>query len=127
VRDLEAELDLEQRRSRDAAAENKKLQKQLADLRMQAEDDHRTVAELSDQVTTLQMKIVTMKRQLDENVRNLNSLFNTYSGGGSRIYQWEGRTMASAELEPITGVWGRRPHWSPGTEPVLWVSGAKPP
>ena len=68
VRDLEAELDLEQRRSRDAAAENKKLQKQLADLRMQADDDHRMVAELSDQVATLQMRIVTMKRQLDDNV-----------------------------------------------------------
>jgi len=68
VRDLEAELDLEQRRSRDAAAENKKLQKLLTDLRAQADDDHRMVAELSDQVTTLQMKIVTMKRQLDDNV-----------------------------------------------------------
>lgn len=78
VRDLEAELDLEQRRSRDSAAENKKLQKQLADLRMQAEDDHRTVAELNDQVTTLQMKIVTMKRQLDENVRSQHSPLTTY-------------------------------------------------
>jgi len=68
VRDLEAELDLEQRRGRDAAAENKKLQKQLTDLRAQADDDHRTVAELSDQNTTLQMRLVTMKRQLDENV-----------------------------------------------------------
>lgn len=68
MRDLEAELDLEQRRARDAAAENKKLQKQLVDLRVQADDDHRMVAELSDQVSTLQMKIVTIKRQLDENV-----------------------------------------------------------
>ena len=78
VRDLEAELDLEQRRARDAAAENKKLQKQLADLRTQADDDHRMVAELSDEVSTLQMKIVTLKRQLDENVRLLPTLTSFY-------------------------------------------------
>ena len=78
MRDLEAELDLEQRRARDAAAENKKLQKQLADLRTQADDDHRMVAELSDEVSTLQMKIVTLKRQLDENVPLLPSLTSIY-------------------------------------------------
>jgi len=77
VRDLEAELDLEQRRGRDSAAECKKLQKQLADLRAQADDDHRSMAELSDQVQTLQMKIVTMKRQLEENVNILH--IHTYS------------------------------------------------
>jgi len=71
VRDLEAELDLEQRRGRDAANESKKLQKQLADLRAQADDDHRTVAELNDQVTTLETRIITLKRQLEENVRVL--------------------------------------------------------
>ena len=69
MRDLEAELDLEQRRARDAAAENKKLAKQLADLRAQADDDHRTVAELNDHVTTLETRIITLKRQLEENVR----------------------------------------------------------
>ena len=72
MRDLEAELDLEQRRGRDAVAESKKLQKQLAELRAQADDDHRSMAELSDQVSTLQMKIVTMKRQLEENVNSLH-------------------------------------------------------
>ena len=78
MRDLEAELDLEQRRGRDSVAENKKLQKQLADLRAQAEDDHRMVAELSDQVTTLQMKIITMKRQLDDNVRHITAITLNY-------------------------------------------------
>jgi len=40
LRALEAELDLEQRRARDATAENEKLQKQPADLRAQVGDDH---------------------------------------------------------------------------------------
>ena len=68
VRDLEAELDLEQRRSRDAAAEAKKFQRQLTELRGQADDDHRLVAELSDHVGTLQTRITTIKRQLEESV-----------------------------------------------------------
>jgi len=38
-----------------------------------------------------------------------------------------GRTMASVELEPITGVWGRSPQQRPEAEPLLGVSGVKPP
>ena len=36
-----------------------------------------------------------------------------------------GDTMASAEHEPIMGVWGQSPQWGPGAEPL--VRGAKPP
>jgi len=36
-----------------------------------------------------------------------------------------GGTMASAEHEPITGVWGQSPQRGPGAEPL--VRGAKPP
>jgi len=36
-----------------------------------------------------------------------------------------GGTMASAEHEPIMGVWGQSPQRGPGTEPV--VMGSKPP
>jgi len=35
--------------------------------------------------------------------------------------------MASAEREPITGVWGHSPQWGPGAEPLVRGSGAKPP
>ena len=36
-----------------------------------------------------------------------------------------GGTMASAEHEPIMGVWGQSPQRGPGAEPL--VRGAKPP
>jgi len=36
-----------------------------------------------------------------------------------------GGTMASAEHEPIMGVWGQSPQCGPGAEPL--VRGAKPP
>jgi len=37
--------------------------------------------------------------------------------GGGRG-QWLGGTMASAEHEPITGVWGQSPQRGPGAEPL---------
>jgi len=35
--------------------------------------------------------------------------------------------MASAEHEPITGVWGRSPQRGPEAEPLVRSQGAKPP
>ena len=44
--------------------------------------------------------------------------------GGGRS-QWLGDTMASAEHEPITGVWGQSPQRGPAAEPL--VRGLAPP
>ena len=68
LRDLEAEYEAEQRRSRDYAATNRKIERMLIELRVTAEDDHRLVVELSDQVSTLSMKVKTLRRQLEEAV-----------------------------------------------------------
>ena len=35
--------------------------------------------------------------------------------------------MASAEREPITGVWGHSPQRGPGAEPLVGVRGRSPP
>jgi len=35
--------------------------------------------------------------------------------------------MASAEHEPITGVWGQSPHRGPGAEPLVRRSGGSAP
>jgi len=45
-----------------------------------------------------------------------------YIGGG--MGQWLGGTMASAEHEPIMGVWGQIPQRGPGAEPL--VRGRRP-
>ena len=68
LRDLEAELEAEQRRSRDLAGINRKLERQLNEIRVQAEDDRRMVVELSDQVNALQIRVKTLRRQLEEAV-----------------------------------------------------------
>jgi len=41
--------------------------------------------------------------------------------------QWLGGTMASAEHEPITGVWGQSPSGSRGRAPGHGVRGQSPP
>jgi len=43
--------------------------------------------------------------------------FQGVIGGGRR--QWLGGTMASAEHEAITGVWGKSPQRGPGAEPLV--------
>ena len=35
--------------------------------------------------------------------------------------------MASAEREPIMGIWGLCPQWGPGAKPLVRGSDAKPP
>lgn len=84
VRELEVELDAEQRRGRDAIAENRKLHRLVAELRAQYEEEHRLSTELTDQVNSLSLKIAILKRQLLEavscqihlNQRGMNSLGN---------------------------------------------------
>ena len=52
--------------------------------------------------------------------------------GGARVIgggmgQCLGGTMASAEHEPITGVWGQSPERGPGAEPLVRRSGGRSP
>jgi len=65
---VEAELEAEQRRARDLQAENRKLSRMLQELRTQSEEDRRAMTELADQVNTLQQRIKTLHRQLEEAV-----------------------------------------------------------
>jgi len=51
--------------------------------------------------------------------------FQGVIGGG--MGQWSGGTMASAEYEPITGVWGQSPQRGPGAEPLVRGSGGRSP
>jgi len=74
LRDVEAELEAEQRRGRDVVAENRKLARLLQELRAQADEDHRVATELTETVNILNIKIATLKRQLLEAVSTLIQL-----------------------------------------------------
>jgi len=62
------ELDMEQRKSREAAAEIKKLQRQLSELRASAQSEHQLVLEYTDTINALELKIVTIRKQLEHSV-----------------------------------------------------------
>ena len=68
VRDLEAELESEQRRSREYHASSRKLERSLTELRVTSEDDRRCITDLSENVNILTIRVKTLKRQLDEAV-----------------------------------------------------------
>jgi chromosome segregation ATPase len=78
LRDLEAEFEAEQRRSRDLQATNRKLERMLTEIRVQAEDDRRLVIELQDQVATLSMRVKTLRRQLEEAEEVVTITMNKY-------------------------------------------------
>ena len=57
-------------------------------------------------------------------IRGAHRIFSRGVIGGGRG-QWLGGTMASAEHEPITGVWGQSPKRGPGAQPLVWGSGGR--
>lgn len=78
LRDVEAELEAEQRRGRDVVAENRKLARLLQELRAQADEDSRIANELTETVNSLNLKIAVLKRQLLEAEEVVQITMNKY-------------------------------------------------
>lgn len=70
VRELEAELDGEIRRAKEAFANARKYERQFKELQVQSEEDKRMILELQDLLDKTQIKMKAYKRQLDEQVRD---------------------------------------------------------
>jgi peptidoglycan hydrolase CwlO-like protein len=70
---LEKDLELEKRNGRELAAEIKKLQRQLFEAKKSSEEEHRRVVEYKETVSTLEQRITTLKRQLQDSVRTPGS------------------------------------------------------
>lgn len=68
LRDLESDFELEQRRGRELATHNRKVERQLQEIRLSSDEDKRMVIELSDSVQILTIKVKTLRRQLEEAV-----------------------------------------------------------
>ena len=81
LRDLETELEAEQRRARELHALNKKIERSLAELRIQADEDSRVRIELQDQNSTFFNRIKSLKRQLEEAVsgKTLKTNFQVFT------------------------------------------------
>jgi len=78
VRELENELDAEQRRSVDSTKQVRKAERRIKEVTYQAEEDKKNLARMQDLVEKLQIKVKTYKRQCEETVSNteLNNVFS---------------------------------------------------
>ena len=68
VRELEVELDNEQRRHAETAKGMRKQDRRLKELAFQADEDRKAQERLQDMIDKLQNKIKTYKRQVEEAV-----------------------------------------------------------
>ncbi|XP_074745691.1 myosin-1B [Strix uralensis] len=66
VRELEAEVDSEQKRSAEAVKGVRKYERRVKELTYQSEEDRKNVLRLQDLVDKLQMKVKSYKRQAEE-------------------------------------------------------------
>merc|ERR1712212_826220 len=66
VRELENELDAEQRRTSDATKNQKKLERKLKEIVYSGEEDKKNLVRLQDLCDKLQSKVKTYKRQAEE-------------------------------------------------------------
>ncbi|XP_074745692.1 myosin-1B-like [Strix uralensis] len=66
VRELEAEVDSEQKRSAEAVKGVRKYERRVKELTYQSEEDRKNILRLQDLVDKLQMKVKSYKRQAEE-------------------------------------------------------------
>lgn len=104
LRDLEAELELEQRRARELATANRKIDRSYSELRISSEDDRRITVELREQVSTLTVRIKTLRRQLEEAEEVVTITMNKYRKSQVMVEEAEHR----ADIAERNATLGRR-------------------
>ncbi|XP_063071729.1 myosin heavy chain, fast skeletal muscle-like [Engraulis encrasicolus] len=78
VRELEGEVDAEQRRGADAVKGVRKYERRVKELTYQTEEDKKNVIRLQDLVDKLQMKVKAYKRQAEEAEEQANTHLSRY-------------------------------------------------
>ncbi|KAK9528962.1 hypothetical protein VZT92_013087 [Zoarces viviparus] len=78
VRELESEVDAEQRRGADAIKGVRKYERKVKELTYQFEEDKKNIARLQDLVDKLQMKVKAYKRQSEEAEEQANTHLARY-------------------------------------------------
>ncbi|KAL2091266.1 hypothetical protein ACEWY4_013529 [Coilia grayii] len=78
VRELESEVDAEQRRGADAVKGVRKYERRVKELTYQTEEDKKNVARLQSLVDKLQMKVKGYKRQAEEAEEQANTHLSRY-------------------------------------------------
>ncbi|NWR12001.1 MYH7 protein, partial [Paradoxornis webbianus] len=73
VRELEGELDVEQKKMADAQKGIRKYERRIKELSYQAEEDRKNLARMQDLIDKLQSKVKSYKRQFEEAEQQANS------------------------------------------------------
>ncbi|KAM9492214.1 paramyosin-like [Salvelinus alpinus] len=76
VRELETEVEAEQRRGVDAVKGVRKYERRVKELTYQTEEDKKNVSRLQDLVDKLQMKVKAYKRHSEEAVSHTLKAYN---------------------------------------------------
>merc|ERR1712203_150248 len=100
IRELENELDSEQRRTADATKNQKKLERKLKEVVYAGEEDKKNLVRLQDLVDKLQIKVKTYKRQAEEAEEQGNSNMAKFRKVQHELDESEERAeMAEASLQ----------------------------
>ncbi|XP_068999827.1 myosin heavy chain, fast skeletal muscle-like [Embiotoca jacksoni] len=78
VRELESEVDAEQRRGAEAVKGVRKYERKVKELTYQTEEDKKNIARLQDLVDKLQLKVKSYKRQSEEAEEQANTHLSRY-------------------------------------------------
>merc|ERR1711997_365005 len=73
MRELENELDSEQRRTADSIKANRKMERRIKEVTYQSEEDKKNLSRVQDLVDKLQVKVKTYKRQAEESEEQANA------------------------------------------------------
>merc|ERR1719219_627890 len=78
LRELENELDAEQRRSAEGIKSVRKLERKVKEVSYQGDEDKKNLARIQDLVDKLQVKVKTYKRQAEESEETANANLSKY-------------------------------------------------
>merc|ERR1739848_84234 len=102
MRELENELDSEQRRTADSIKSNRKLERRIKEVSYQGEEDKKNLTRIQDLVDKLQVKVKTYKRQAEESEEQANSNFSKYRKLQHELDEAEERAdMAESSLNKL--------------------------
>merc|ERR1711981_1175081 len=102
MRELENELDSEQRRTADSIKSNRKLERRIKEVSYQGEEDKKNLTRIQDLVDKLQVKVKTYKRQAEESEEQANANLSKYRKIQHELDEAEERAdMAEASLNKL--------------------------
>merc|ERR1712061_943024 len=102
MREIENELDSEQRRTADSIKANRKMERRIKEVTYQGEEDKKNLARIQDLVDKLQVKVKTYKRQAEESEEQANANLSKYRKLQHELDEAEERAdMAESSLNKL--------------------------